>query len=170
MYLDGAVASELKAIPDGKKGILDTLKVMAKLARAGSKSYAVIQRATSITRGCEAKDLACRIKSIHAYVRDGIQYQLDPVDLEMVQSPEVTMQRAAGDCDDQSVLVAALLMSLGIQARFIAIGFTPNVYEHVYTEAKCGTVWIPLETTERVEAGWNPADNSPVRAYLPHYI
>lgn len=143
---------------------------MSRLARDGKKSLAVIDRASKVTQSCGAKDIACRIGAIHRFVQGQIRYQLDPVDVELLQSPDKTLERMAGDCDDQAVLVASLLMAIGIPARFVAIGFEPNVYEHVYAEAKCGTRWISIETTEPVPVGWNPADNAPVRAYLTHYL
>lgn len=169
MYLETPTQATLSAIPSGKQGVLATLKAMSKMVREGRRSYAVISAATARTRGCSDKDIGCRIRAIHAFVRDAIRYQLDPVDLEMIQTPDKTMERGAGDCDDQAILVASLLEAIGIPSRFVAIGFEPNVYEHVYTEGKAGTVWVPLETTENVEAGWNPADNANVRARIVHY-
>lgn len=169
MYLETPSQVTLAEIPSGKAGVLATLKAMSRMVRDGKKSYAVIQAATARTRHCDNKDLACRIHALHAYVRDSIRYQLDPVDVELLQTPDKTIERGAGDCDDQAILLAALLESLGIPSRFVAIGFAPGVFEHVYTEAKIGSGWIPLETTERVEAGWNPADNAAVQARLVHY-
>jgi transglutaminase-like putative cysteine protease len=62
----------------------------------------------------------------------------------------------AGDCDDKSVLLAALLESIGHPTRFVAIGFQPDDFEHVFVETKIADRWISLETTEPVEIGWMP--------------
>jgi len=114
------------------------------------------------------KDYACEVKCLHAYVRDSIRYLQDPVDVERLQSADKTIELGAGDCDDKSILLAALLESIGHPTRFIAIGFEPEIYSHVYVETKIGAEWVPLETTESVEVGWEP-DPSLVRARLPHF-
>ena len=71
--------------------------------------------------------------------------------VETLQTPLVTMEIKQGDCDDQSVLLASLLESIGHPTRFVAIKqnfFGP--YVHVYTETRIGPKWYPLETTEKM--------------------
>jgi len=51
----------------------------------------------------------------------------------------------AGDCDDFSVLEAALLGALGHPTRFITIGYTPRAFSHVYLEVNLRGQWIPLD-------------------------
>ena len=67
-----------------------------------------------------------------------------------------TMEFGQGDCDDQSVLVASLLESIGHPTRFIAIGFGPANYQHVFAETKVGNKWLPVETTEDWPLGFIP--------------
>lgn len=142
---------------------------MARLVRIGKRAFAVHNAAVARTNGCGQKDYACEVRSLHRFVRDAIRYVQDPVDIERIQSPDKTLEIGAGDCDDKAILLASLLESLGHPARFVAIGFEPNVYSHVYVETKIGNDWIALETTEPVEVGWSP-DEQDIRARLVHYI
>lgn len=155
-------------IPAGTPGIVQTLKTMSRFVREGKKNFHVRNAAISRTRHCAQKDYACEVRALHVFVRDGIRYVQDINGVETVQTPDKTLEIAAGDCDDKSVLLAAMLESIGHPTRFIAIGFQPNIYSHVYVETKIGANWIPLETTEPVEVGWEP-DPTLIRARLPHY-
>lgn len=86
--------------------------------------------------------------NIHRFVRDRIRYVKDIKGVETLQSPEKTLEIGQGDCDDKSVLVGALLESIGHPVRFKAIGFIPGVFSHVLPETKIGSKWIAVETTE----------------------
>lgn len=146
-----------------------TLKEMARLTRIGKKSFAVHNAALSRIRGCAQKDYACQAVALHAFVRDHILYVQDPIDVERLQAPDKTLELAAGDCDDKAILLAAMLESIGHPSRFIAIGFEPGIYSHVYAETKIGDDWISAETTEPVPLGWRP-DPAAIRAQLTHYV
>ena len=100
------------------------------------------------------KNWVGQIKALHRYVQKRIQYVRDIRGVETIATPLVTIQTGQGDCDDQAVLLAALLESIGHRTRFVAIkqnSFGPFV--HVFTEAKIGPEWIPLETTENMRPG-----------------
>ena len=70
--------------------------------------------------------------------------------------PDVTVYIGQGDCDDKSLLVASLLLSIGHPSRFIAVGPESGVYDHVYVQTKIGNNWFGVETTENVIFGWEP--------------
>lgn len=61
-------------------------------------------------------------------------------DLEMVKSPRAVLESGRYDCDCGATLIASLLLSLGIPARFVAVGFDPyeetgpDGYDHVYVQ------------------------------------
>lgn len=146
----------LQAIPDGPEGVYHTLKIMRQLAREGKKSPIIRQLALSLVRGNHQKDWVGEVKNLHAFVRDKIRYVKDIEGVETVALPEITLQLEQGDCDDKSVLLASLLGSIGHPTRFVAIGFKPRQFSHVFVETKIGDKWIPLETTEPVSIGWTP--------------
>lgn len=58
------------------------------------------------------------------------------------------------NCDDMSMLEAALLGSIGTTTRFVTIGVTPDRYGHVYLQAKPEESWIPLDPIMPKPAGW----------------
>lgn len=98
------------------------------------------------------------IRACFVFVRDNIRYTLDPDEVELVQDPEYTLEHRWGDCDDQVTLLASLLTSIGHPCRFVAIGYTPNEYAHVFLETRGGdeTNWIACDPTEQVPLGWRP--------------
>lgn len=159
MYFDASgnsITATLQAIPDGKAGTVATLKIMREITKEGKKSLPVRSLAVSLTNAANQKDWFNEAKILHRFVRDKIRYVKDIRGVETVQTPDVTLSIGAGDCDDKSVLLASLLESIGHPTRFVAIGFKPDDFAHVYPETRIGTSWIPLETTEPVEVGWSP--------------
>jgi len=150
------MTATLQAIPDGKAGTVATLKIMRDITRAGKTSLPVVLAARQLISHLPQKDWFNELKVSQQFVRDKIRYVKDVRGVETVQTPDVTLQIKAGDCDDKSVLLASLLESIGHPTRFVAIGFKPDDYVHVYVESRIGTKWIPMETTEPVDIGWSP--------------
>ena len=142
----------LQRIPEGAPGTKATLNYMRRFVREYKKTLPVRQLALSLIRDLPGhKNWVGQIKRLHSYVQRRIQYVRDVKDVETLQTPLVTMKNRQGDCDDQAVLLASLLESIGHPTRFVAIKqnfFGPFV--HVYTETKIGPKWFPLETTEKM--------------------
>ena len=154
----------LAAIPDGSAGTRATLKLMARLTREGKKCLPVRLVAQQLTQPLAQRNYPAEVRALHAFVRDRIRYVRDIRGVETIQDAERTLTIKSGDCDDQSVLLAALLESIGHRTRFHAIGFAPDRFSHVYAETLLGNKWIALETTE----AW-PAGRAPERA-VAHMI
>lgn len=148
--------STLINIPPGKEGTKYTLNLMRQLVRSGKKSPAVRQLAVELTQGLKQKDWLGEINAVHKFVRDRIRYTRDIHGVETLHTVERILTNAAGDCDDKSILAASLLESLGHPTRFVAVGFKPNMFSHVYPETYVGNKWISVETTEPVALGWKP--------------
>lgn len=119
------------------------------------------------------RNLAIMAGLIEALGTLGVAYVPDPNNpfavmsetphaIDTVHYPRETLAQRAGDCDDTSVLVAALLGSVGIEAAFV------DVPQHLFVLADTGLhsrhrmamgmderllvirddrVWIPIETT-----------------------
>jgi len=126
---------------------------MRRFVREYKKTLPVRQLALSLIRDLPGhKNWVGQIKRLHSYVQKRVQYVRDVNGVETLQTPLVTMQIKQGDCDDQSILLASLLESIGHPTRFVAIKqnfFGPFV--HVYTETKIGPKWYALETTEKMQ-------------------
>ncbi len=129
---------------------------MRRLVNQYKKDPNIRELSLSIVRPLSQKDWKGEIKAITRYVRDEIRYTRDIRGVETVATPLKTLEYEQGDCDDKSTLLAAMLESVGHPTRFVAIGNTPNQYQHVFVETRIGVRWLPLETTEDWEVGKGP--------------
>jgi transglutaminase-like putative cysteine protease len=134
---------------------------MARLVREYRKTPDIRLTAQTIIRDANIsghKNYPAMIRAIHGWVQRNIQYLQDVRGTETVQTPIKTLEFRQGDCDDQSTLLSSLLESIGFRTRFTAIKSSPlGPFIHVYTEVSFGRRWIPLETTEKWEAGRGPS-------------
>ncbi len=134
---------------------------MSRLTKKGTVDPEVIQFARRIVSGVPSKNWPLEVRTIQKWVKRHIRYTQDPVGVETVQDARRTIQLEHGDCDDQAVLVATLLMNIGKPARFIAIAVPPaNRFCHVYAEVRVNDRWLSVETTEPVDVGWEPPNVS----------
>jgi transglutaminase-like putative cysteine protease len=112
---------------------------MARLAQEGSMDFSVREVAEKITRHIFDHDFMSEYTAIFHWVQRNIRYVRDPILVEHVQTPRATLQIRSGDCDDISVLIAALAGAVGGRSRFVAGAFkkhpdgTPKL-EHVWVE------------------------------------
>ena len=156
---EGNIAT-LAALPDGRAGTVETLRIMRNMARNAVRSptQEIRHLALSLIAILPARRWGAEVEALHAFVRDDIRYARDPVGIESVATPEKTLQLRAGDCDDKSTLLAAMLESIGHPSRFVAVGFNGGNFSHVYVESKIGSAWVPLETIIPKPMGWSPPD------------
>jgi transglutaminase-like putative cysteine protease len=148
------------------------LKLMVRLRNGYRVDVDVRRLALQLTASCPPRDSVCEITTLQNWVRDHIRYVRDVRDVETLQTPKLTLQMAAGDCDDQAVLLASLLESIGYRTRFEALGVRGGGYEHVISAVQAGfrgrEVWLPLETIFAydprtglpIEPGWIPPDTT----------
>lgn len=158
--LPSAPLSDFADIPGDTVGATKaTLDAMVRMVRGSKKDMGVNTLARQLlanARGrANQKNYYDFIRCLQHFVRDCIRYVPDPKDMEMVQTPQRTLDIRTGDCDDKATLLAALLTSINIPTRFVAVGYTaPDApYSHVFVEAKYGANWLPLET---IMDGWEP--------------
>lgn len=160
--------NSLSMLPEGVAGIRATLDAMIRAARSGATTLDIRQLAEQIISDVPPRDFAGELAAIQRWVSNNIRYTRDPVNAELLRDPVALIADRHGDCDDQATLVAALVMCIGFPARFVAIGLEqPGVFDHVFTEARLGTVWLSIETTEPVRVGWIPQD---VKARIVRHI
>src|SRR6266446_3743263 len=98
------------------------------------------------------------IEGVLDWVKKNIEFRGE--NAETLQSPVVTLQLKAGDCDDHSMLMAAMLKSLGYQVEFKTVAtqrMAPHQFSHVYVivrDKRTGR-WVPLDSTvPNSFAGW----------------
>lgn len=132
-----------------------TVALIKSLALAGSKSPDVKIAAINILSDAGINDGRARNPSAVALARwigREIQFFRDPKGTETLQTPQKTIEFGYGDCDDMSILLAAMLMSIGIEVRFRIVG--KDRPGHIYVEALVEAGWLGLDPVAR--AGIDP--------------
>lgn len=142
-------------ISDGPAGAVQTIASMRQLVMEATRDPAQQIRDTALQIIGTAGYVG-QVRAIQSWVQQHIRYVRDPPSIELVQTPQKTLQWAAGDCDDQAVLVAALLDSVGHPTQFYAVGFRGGPLEHILTRTKIGTQWVAVETIKPVTLGFLP--------------
>jgi transglutaminase-like putative cysteine protease len=169
-------SSQLLSIRSGSGGVTDTLKLMAQVARQYKVDPVVRQTAAAAVQAAPEKDDLAEAAALQDWVRSNIRYTGDVLDVETLQTPPYTLQYKWGDCDDQSTLLAALLMAVGIPAAFCAVGVDGEPFSHVMTFAQLRGYTPPcvsLETTlttdpqtgQLIGPGWFPQHATSVRFF-----
>lgn len=115
-------------------------------------------------RGLKQKDFGGEAKRLNDYVRDEIRYVGDINGVEVVMTPETILEVGAGDCDDKATLLAALLLSIGHQPRFVAVSLDGREFCHVWVQDLIERRWVDLETTEPLPFGASVDTSQVVKA------
>lgn len=152
----------LQELPAGVAGTRATLATMRTLVRQAKLDLAIRNLAVIIIAGLPHKAFAEQAAAVQRWVQSHIQFVRDVRGVETLTPPPWLLTTRAGDCDDQSMLVAALLESIGLPARLVAGGLSAQTFVHVWTEVDIGGTWYALETTEPWPFGRRPK--------FPHYL
>ncbi len=173
MLANGNVPISYKTLPGGWAGTDATVALMQQMAtgKFGSRSPKIRALAINIVReaGVAPKDYVGEMVAIHNWVRDRCRYTRDVAGQETLCYPEeIAFNTMAGDCDDMSMLDAALLGAIGIATRFVTMGTTPLKFDHVYLQARPKDSWISLDPIMKKPAGWEaPPGITKVRKVFP---
>ena len=151
----------LTRIPQGYQGTHKTIQHVQALIRQGVKDFYVRQKAIDILfdRGVRAKDYLGEIKALFEWVQQNVRYTKDPFRLEVLHSAKRILELRAGDCDDMTILLGAMLESIGHPIRLVIVGPTPvrpDLFSHIYLEVYYKGKWIPLDATMPFPMGWAP--------------
>jgi transglutaminase-like putative cysteine protease len=139
-------------IPRGRQGTLATAVLMGRLIVEGARDFYVRQRAIQIFRraGIPPKDRLGEVTAIFQWVKRNVRYTRDIFHTELLHSARRMLEVLAGDCDDMTILIGAMLMSTGHPVRIVLAGYRPNKphsYSHVYPEAYVAGRWVALDAT-----------------------
>jgi transglutaminase-like putative cysteine protease len=125
------------------------------LARAGKTDPRVRAAAVALTAHLPQKDFLGEIAAIFDYVQEETRYVRDPTEVELLHECDALLELRAGDCDDKATILAALLESIGVPTKFMAVGFRPGQLSHVLVIALTDPP-LPLDPTEPYPMGWFP--------------
>jgi len=109
----------LDGVEIGNETGTDDLRLAA--ARIRTDDPLTRQIAAKIATESCAESEICHAKALYYFVRDNIKYVSDPYEKEYVASPVETLKTGGGDCDDGSLLLAALIESIGIKTRIVIV-------------------------------------------------
>lgn len=144
-------------ISNGMRGIFQTIALMRSLVAEGRRDPVIRSAAISIIFLTPEKNQRAEIEACFNFVRDSVRYVRDIHDVETLATARKTLETMIGDCDDQSVLLASMLESIGYPTRFIVAGYmSADMVEHVFIEVQCDGQWIACDATEQEPMGWAP--------------
>jgi transglutaminase-like putative cysteine protease len=148
-------------VPRGSTGTLRTAKIIAKLVQDGAKDFYVRQKAIEIFRtyNVKAKNRMGEVSALFDFVKRNIRYTRDIFRVELLHSARRMLELRAGDCDDMTILLGAMLLATGHPVRLVLAGFRPNrphAYSHIYPEVNVRGRWIAIDATMDKPIGWAP--------------
>lgn len=114
---------------------------------------AVRDHALELVQGAPAQNEVGEVRRLFEFVRDAVRYVRDVNGVDTLQTPSATLARLQGDCDDKTLLLAALLESVGYASRFVVSATHPlGPYNHVYLETWIPRLarWVALEPSVRL--------------------
>lgn len=148
-------------VPKGARGTLTSAQLIADLIRQGARDFYVRQKAIEIFRetGAPPKDRWAEVCSLFHWVQNNIRYTRDIFRTELLHTARRMLELQAGDCDDMTILLGAMLISTGHPVRLALTGFRrnkPHGYSHIYPEVCVNGKWIALDATMNRPIGWAP--------------
>jgi len=138
----------------------------------GSVGTPIIHRASATVRKNANASNELLSVALHRWVRMNINYVPDEMLVdqgaegrELLIAPNVllAMNPAEGDCDDFSMVAAAIATSLGMAVRFVAVALeknNPNRYSHIFIQVRDNVGpngekdWVTLDCSHGLWAGW----------------
>lgn len=104
------------------------------------------------------KDWRGEVEAIFNFVRQRVRYTKDIDGKDTFQSPLYTLSRRAGDCDDFSTLLAAMLRMAGHRVKFRVVRTKKSSnWDHIYVLVEMppgSNRWMALDASVPERAGW----------------
>jgi len=135
----------------GDAGVSQTVRLMRKLIDQAVSDPSFVRFAIDLVRDVPAHDEQSEVATLFHWVLTNIRFTKDPVTKEKLYPPQQLLQIRAGDCDDISMLIAALAIAIGYPARLVTVAATmqaPEDFSHVYVEVELppgSDNWIALD-------------------------
>lgn len=148
-------------VPRGERGTAATARLLARLIDRGSRDFYVRQKAIQILRAARVppRDRRGEVAALFEWVRGNVRYTRDIWKVELLHSARRMLELRAGDCDDMTILLGAMLQSIGHPVRLVLAGYRPDrpsLYTHVYPEVNVGGRWLAADATLPRPLGWPP--------------
>ncbi|GIU80927.1 MAG: hypothetical protein KatS3mg005_4165 [Bryobacteraceae bacterium] len=177
----GPVNATIYSTPDDDEAATaQTIALMAHYVRQDSRSPIVRRAAAEAAEQAKGKDVPALAAAVWRWIRARVRFVADSVPASaLTNKPELaellirpvdllTMPDPAGDCDDQSMLCAAMLRALGVETAFRTVAADPaqpQFYSHVYVIAYGPAGEIALDCSHGREPGWEVKPAGKVRTW-----
>lgn len=128
-------------LPKGVSANLETVEIMKRVARARATHPQIRELALAILKHANvpSQNYIQEAMAIGKYVQKKVRYVRDIEGVEQLHDPVTMIDQlrrgfAMGDCDDMSLLIATLLLSIGHQPYFRIVRYGKNAgpYHHIY--------------------------------------
>lgn len=128
-------------LSSGVAGNYQTCDIMKRVARERSRHPFVRQLALRILNAhkVQSHDYINEALAIGRFVKAKVKYVKDIAGVEQLHDPltmidQIVKGIAAGDCDDMSLLIATLLLSIGHEPFFRCVRYrnTNGAFNHIY--------------------------------------
>lgn len=139
-----------------------TLRLMRDIVRRSAYDPVVIEAAERAVADASGRDERELAGAIDSYLTDHLSFLPDGlIQGEILRTPRYLIDRigaegkARADCEDGSMLAAALATCVGLPARFVALAFfdASRPFAHVFAEVKTQDGWVPIDPTEPNRGG-----------------
>ena len=159
---------------DDEAATRDTISLMARLIREDAGSAPVRAAAADAASGIPRDQVQKLVAAVFWWIKRHVRLTPDaelargiaglaslPEETEVLIRPAdilTSMRQAQGDCDDFSMLAAAMLRALGIPAYLVTIAAdpaAPGQYSHVYVVARTPQGEIALDTSHGPRPAWS---------------
>jgi transglutaminase-like putative cysteine protease len=156
----------VRDIGKGDSAITQTLDHMIRLARRDARTPDVRTLAKKLASQCSGNDNVqrefCKVKAAFDWVVENIDYKFDhehvtewrevrnPNTTEFLIAPKHQLGVLTGDCDDMSMMLAALLGAMGFKVKYKVIAWRGHEFTHVYVEVLMPNAqgeyrWFPMD-------------------------
>jgi transglutaminase-like putative cysteine protease len=156
----------VREIGRGDAAITKTLDHMIRLARRDARTPDVRTLAKKLSTHCEGmtdvQKEFCKVKAAFDWVVDNIDYKFDhqhvtewadvknPATTEFLIAPKHQLGVLVGDCDDMSMMLAAILGAMGFKVKYKVIAWRGQDFTHVYVEVLMPNAageyrWFPMD-------------------------
>lgn len=155
----GELSGRLFPMSNGQAGVFETAGLMRQLINSYKTDIAIRTAAANAIFLQPEKDDYAEVEAIFNWVRDHVRYVRDVNGVETITTPDRTLELMYGDCDDQVILLGAMLESVGYPTRLVISGYSdPRIFEHVYLQVMAHNQWIDLDPTEQIPMGFAPPE------------
>ncbi|MEP6494499.1 MAG: hypothetical protein ABJF01_17575 [bacterium] len=138
-----------------------TLARMATYCRQAMQSAYLVRYGNEIVAAARPRDYPAQIDAIRLFGRAYFRFVDNPIGVQRIRTPLDMVNDiesagyVQGACDDAAVLMAALGMTDGLEARFRAVAFAHRPdgdasapYTHVIADLFDGVDWAELDITK----------------------